>query len=335
MYLEGFPCTIQALELSVGGKAIGEAAQDDAEVLAAVRPGAWYWIPQTVFVAVACRYSETVSVNGDGGCILMGLQSHGTEVASVVMQENPAALLAFTTPNTTPNVFHEGSIPVDIAVSSVGNLASGPIPAIATVEVGPLFVKAAGNRPTTTMLNAQDANPAYVLVGGGYAAPPREEVRATKTIDVVSHYCRPVADARTAAEYRFACGTSFAAPTVAGALSLVVLGTRKITGYTGSAIDGMLDPIAGLTKKVLRDALNHTASYSPSMDYGGDPGTGVPLAQNAPWFQWGWGFFDATMANATIGWILAQERDYKPEQCQIYMGTIFAIREVLYGGDGP
>ncbi|MBI2078288.1 MAG: hypothetical protein HYT80_07980 [Euryarchaeota archaeon] len=152
-------------------------------------------------------------------------------------------------------------------------------------------------------------NSRLIAVGGAYATSRSEEPAAGKLTDVVSYFCRPTAQTNSINDNRATyCGTSFAAPTVAGALSKVILGIRQQSGYTGSVKDGFVDPVRGVSIKHLRDAMNGTASYSPKSEYA-DNYLGVPLVTQAPWYQWGWGFFDGTIATATLAHVLGENDD--------------------------
>lgn len=126
------------------------------------------------------------------------------------------------------------------------------------------------------------------------------------------------------------CGTSFATPTVAGALSKVILGLREVSGYTGGIQDNYVDPVLGVSVHDLRGAMNRTASYEPEGQYPSH--TGIPVNPVAPWVQWGWGFYDGLVANATLAHLLGtQEAPEKPDEAQLYMETVHTARSLYYG----
>ncbi len=328
-YLQDFPCTVRELPLSVGGDDVYAMRSADADLLAAMEPDVWYWIPGTAFVAVRCD-EEALAAD----CLVPGAnREHGTHTVSSLLMEEPEANVAFST-SGYPDFFNDEGIPIDIQWSSTGPLVPLPVTYAGVVQ-GPRFdfvdVEAAGNFAYPTTLSGQDARPSAILVGG--AAPTEgEEAESQKVVDVVSYYCRPVADGHHATAMTEACGTSFAAPTVAGALAKVVLQTRRATGYVGGYDGGVLDPVAGLTAAGLRDAMNRTATYAPDDQYGTPGKHPVPLNPQAPWLQWGWGFYDAAVADGTLDLLAGADAPAKPPEAQAYMDAVYAFRSTYYGG---
>lgn len=333
-YIPGYPCSIPALNLSVGGTDWQSMVNRDESIWASFKTGHWYWIPQTSIVAIACDPERV------GNCILPGdAPSHGTGTMSSVAMENPEALLAFYSGSYWPDVFHSADIPVDIVSNSIGPIVPTPIPSVVDYDPFPyLVVQSAGNTPNSILLDGSSGTPYVVAVGGAYAADRSEAPESAKQADVVSYFCRPtVADHDSTGNIEgtgSSCGTSFAAPTVAGALSRVVLDVRRHTGYGGSVQDRVLDPLLPLSIDGLREAMNLTASWNPAAEYpdiGGNPLPGVPLNDQAPWLQWGWGFYDAQVANATTTMLLGGAQASKPQACFDYMVQLMALRNELYG----
>lgn len=342
-YLEGFPCGLPALELSVGGDDWQSMFEADLDVWESIEPGTWYWIPQTVFVAVYCEDGQT-EAQGGAYCILDDGNMHGTGTTSSVLMENPEALIAFKSGGSSIWPFEQGHIPVDVFSVSWGSVAPIPMP-FAPGPTAPIYVVPSGNHPRSTIVDRWSGNPNNIAVGGGYAADGTEELFAGKHADVVSYFCRPTADTMTVSGYRESfCGTSFATPTVAGALSKVILGLRKSSGYTGGlTAEGSVDPGSGVSISALREALNRTASYDPDPQYDnkgdyvlgqplGQPlPSGVPVVQEAPWLQWGWGFYDGTVANATLEHLLGEVAPPKPPEAKLWMDSVYRARSLMYG----
>lgn len=330
-YIEGFPCDVQRLPLSVGEHESYDAAVEaDAEVWDHVEPGTVYWIPQTNIVAAACEAG-----NRWDSCIL-DTDGHGTGTASSVISENPDALLAIQQGTDRTDHLDQAGIPIDIRSVSWSHLVPfpGPEGTCLTQGITPIYVTSAGNEPESTLLDCRNGGPTVISVGGAYAEDEGEEAIASKQPDIVSYFCRPTAKQGTLDGYREnQCGTSFSTPTAAGALSKALLGVRRSTGYTGSLADGMADPEAGLGIADLRDAMNRTASYDPEPKYPDHHGAvGVPLNPAAPWLQWGWGFYDGNVADATLAHLLGiAEAPEKPDEAQAYMGTQHTARQTLYG----
>lgn len=341
-YIRDFPCDIQALPLSVGMTDYATAFAQDAALWASVEQATWYWIPQTVFVAVYCQapYVALTNTAPDPGkqCILDDSGDHGTGTTSSVIMENPDALLAFNEGLNNIEPFIEKRIPVDVFSVSWGSAAPLPIisplrPLFYDPQVAPVYVSSAGNEPHPLLADFEKAHPQVIAVGGADAEDRAEQATSAKQGDVVSYYCRPTAMTRSITELEPSnCGTSYSAPTVAGALSKVILAVRRHSGYTGGLQPGgMIDPIMGLTASGLRDAMNLTASYLPNAEYSNGAAGPVPVVQQAPWLQWSWGFYDGTVANATINHLLGTiSSPPKPAEAVQFMETHHAARVALY-----
>lgn len=332
-YIEDFPCGLPALDLSIGEHSSWQAAfEADKPIWQSIRPGDAFWIPKTVFVAVICEEPYEDPVNGAVGdlCIIDDSDMHGTGTTSSVLSENPDALIAFKEGRSSIEPFRTHNIPVDIYSVSWGNIV--PIPTfLAGHDTAPIYVVAAGNDPRSTLIDGWAGDPRVISVGGAYAQSNSEEGMAAKQPDVVSYYCRPTAQTESISGTRDRyCGTSFAAPTVAGGLSKVVLELRRESGYTGSVSNGMVDPILGVSVGDVRDALNRTASYDPSSKYSGGS-IPVPLNPAAPYLQWGWGFYDGNVADATIKHMLGiEEAPEKSADAVLYMETMHAAKELAH-----
>ena len=115
---------------------------------------------------------------------------------------------------------------------------------------------------------------------------------------------------------------------MAGALSKVILDLRLASGHTGGIDGKYIDPVLGITRADLRDAMNRTASYAPEAKY---PNSGiVPLNPVAPWLQWGWGFYDGWVAAATYAHLLGDTQPAKPDEAVLYMETMFLLKDVTH-----
>lgn len=332
-YIPGFPCDVQALNLSLDVDDYEQAVQADQDVWDSVEPGEWYWIPETSIVAVACE----PDVASDH-CILGGA-SHGTGTTSSVLSENPDALIAFKQGGSGTQMFRDRGIPVDVYSVSWGFIAPIPAPTGTCDEVfsftdtAGIYVNSAGNDPRSTLADCWAGQPNVISVGGAFLAPRQEKGTASKQPEVVSYYCRPTAEEDSTSAMRGSyCGTSFAAPTVAGGLSKVILEIRQASGYTGTVQDGVVDPIADVTVADLRNAMNRTASYDPTPKYTHSGSTSdPPLNPVAPWLQWGWGFYDGWVANATADHLIGTDTaDPKPPAARAYMTGQHAAKWALY-----
>lgn len=331
-YIEDFPEDTPALNLSVGGDDFDAMFEADKEVWEGIEEDTWYWIPQTVFVAVYCESGQSEEHRGDY-CILDDGHMHGTGTTSSALMENEDALFAFKVGGSGIAPFLNDGIPVDIFSVSWGTIVPIPV-GLSERPNAPLYVLSAGNDPRPTAADSWAGDPRNIVVGGAYAEDDTQEVLAGNQPDVVSYFCRPTADTQTTSGMRESyCGTSFSGPTVAGALSKVVYAVRESTGYTGSGIqDGFVDPLANFTVQDLRAALERTASYDPEPKYPNTSGTAaLPLNDAAPWVQWSWGFYDGDIANVTIDHVLGiQEAPEKPEEARTWMDTMRTVKETLH-----
>ncbi len=324
-YLEGFPCDVEKLPLSVGEHDDHEAGLEaDEHLWESVEEGTVYWIPETNIVAAACHEHERD--DRDWGACILDADGHGTAAASSVVTENPRALLAIEHGGPQLSTLDDAGIPVDVRSISWQSHE----PTLDPEKGAPLYVIAAGNEPWSTLMDGWSGHPSHIAVGGGYADGWTQEAEAAKQPDVVSHYCRPVAHHEDTSAWREACGTSFSAPTVAGALSKAILEVREETGYTGGLQGNTVDPIAGVTVQDVRDAMNRTATYEPEPRFG-NQGQGIPLQEEAPWLNWGWGFYDGRSVDETVEHLLRpDEGTSKPDPARSYMQAQQTVRETLY-----
>lgn len=333
-YVQDFPCDLPALNLTVGpGLTWEERFEKDRTIWESIQPDQAYWIPQTLFVAVIGEGPTC-----DGICILDDTGMHGTGTTSSIVTENPDVLIAFKEGGSGVEPLLAAGIPVDIASVSWGYIAPIPLNVEGVLDntLTPIYFKAAGNDPRPGHSDAWTGSPYVISVGGAYSADQSEEFMAAKQPDIVSFYCRETAQTNSVEEMRASyCGTSFATPTAAGAASKVVLALREHSGYLGSVQGGLVDPVLDISIHDLRHAINTTASYDPEATQphqGADRlPPGVPLNPVAPWVQWGWGFYDGLVANATIDHFLVAPAPAKPDAAVTYMETLYFGREVLHG----
>lgn len=330
-YIESFPCSVQELPLTVGtGLSYQEAVTADEELWSSMVAGQFYWIPRTSFVAFGCEAEHDNKCGLDDGS-----QVHGTGTTGSVQTEAPGALLAFKEGGSGIQAFLDAGIPVDIFSVSWGwadPVVGLSVPLPLCGPNSPLYVKSAGNEPgLSTLPDCWTSHPSVMSVGGAYAADNSQYVASGKESDFVSYYCRPAPDVGKTTGDRDWCGTSFGGPTAAGAIAKTLLAIRTASGYTGTLSGGAVDPIAGISVADFRTALELTASYSPEASYGNTDLLAVPLNPVLPCAQWGWGFLDGKVADATIAHLSGGEQGTKSAQCVAYMDAIAAAKESLHG----
>ena len=133
-------------------------------------------------------------------------------------------------------------------------------------------------------------------------------------------------------------GTSFATPRSAGTFSKILLEARRAAGHIGGITDGKGGPalVSGkfdLTVWEMRRALEEAAYYPGSQEYSpGDP-TSAPVADQAPWYQMGWGLISPdnrmqvikeTLAHLGVG--TKPERTKPQEACDFMTANMEARR---------
>ncbi len=336
-YILDYPCSIPALELTLDAPSWQAAFEADREKWESIRPGDRYWIPGTNIIGAVCdqpyQGSTLASTNPGGGkdyCILDDTSMHGTGTTSSVLSENPDALLVFVEGNSGGvDYLLDGVFPIDVVSYSWGPPAPLPLVGSQAFNRAPIVVAASGNEGAFPVVaDGQKMHPNVYTVGAGDGATRTEPgYSGWKTTDFVSQYCRPTAQTRSLNEQRDSyCGTSFSAPTFAGALSRVILELRLQSGYTGSIVGDAVDPVLGVTKMHLRKAINHTSSYDPESPFP-PRNLGVPLVSAAPYYQWGWGYYSRNDVPATLACLRDAVCPERPVDTVRYMEALWALRE--------
>ncbi len=329
-YIQDFPCDVEELPLSIGVHDSYEAAYEaDKALFEGMKLGKWYWIPQTVFVGVMCEGSTNAfsALDSANVCLIDDTSMHGTGTTSSVLSENPDALLVFKEGNSATEVLTDGYLPIDIISYSWGAAVPLILPGFSQ-KYDPFFVAASGNEGAFPVaLDATKADVSVINIGAADGASRTEPgYSGWKTMDFVSEYCRPTAQTQSLDETRESyCGTSFSAPTFAGALSRVIWELRQQSGYLGSVINGSVDPILGISKWDVRNAINATASFTPDSPFEADPHT-VPLAEQAPFYQWGWGYYARNEVPATMACLLEGECPTRDAATVQYMDSLWQWR---------
>lgn len=328
-YVVGFTdCSIPALRLSVGKhKDYAKAVAADRDVWDAVVPHQWYWIPGTNIIGAVCEslFSDPRDVGAEPGRCILDDNGHGTGTASSVLSEAPDALL----------LIHEGS-------SSAADLATAPVvPDVQSHSWGPpaplplhvvdlaledfsgeaceperrpesLFFLSAGNEaPFPAILDCDHVGSDIHLVGGGY--PGYWTPASWTTFDFASWFCRPVAVHTKTSGTDEHCGTSFSAPTAAGAVADALLRLRRQDRYTGRST--MKNVSRTVTRAAFEQAIEDAATYTPKAKYTSGTlctdyvlcvvestvyGRLAPLPPQAPHVFWGHGWLDSTVTGAIV-----------------------------------
>lgn len=317
-YVAGYTdCSIPALNLSVGPDlgSYGERFTRDRAVWASVKPMTWYWIPRTTFIAVHCPEPYTGDARdleeyANPICILDDTQTHGTQTTSSVLTEVPDALLVFNE-GSDSSYLAEAPVAIDIESNSWGSLA----PLYGGLVMGPTgqqvchdsiesptslkFRSAGNNGPVPNLGDCWRNGYRTYSVSGGYPDGSHGQLSGS-TPDFASYWCRPVAQPATVDSWEDACGTSFAAPTAAGAAAATLLELRRLLDFVGGSSTTEVAP--GVTHEAFLDALASVATYEPEPRDGFPEGSVVgPATSTTPWFWWGWGWLDAQVVPQALG----------------------------------
>jgi hypothetical protein len=299
----GFPANATPLSLSLG-LPYAEAVHADASVWASVKPGVLYTVPGTRFVG-AISMGNLGQVASPSSSMLLDDVGHGTATTDAVVRNAPdvdLVLVQVGSGSLAEGVAWAAAQPwIDVISISWGDLGNVPTgladPSLVTAmragyANGKEIVVAGGNDPT--LATTGSSGPAFaVSVGGVYSESHGETWAASKGVDVVSDFAADLATRNSSTGRSMEYGTSFATPTVAGALGEAWFLLRA-GGHEANPDQ-------------LRAAMNATAQYWSPAEYAADPQdapwVAVPVA--APWVQMGWGYVNGSEAPAIAHAVLA------------------------------
>lgn len=349
-WVEGFTdCSIPALPLSVGQhKDYAKAVEADREIWDSVEPHQWYWIPRTNIIGAVCDTARGGSAASlavpDATCILDD-DGHGTGTASSVLTEAPGALLLVHDGKSSATDLATAPVVPDVQSHSWGPAAPLPLQAVdvaagtelcdgGTRRPESLYFLAAGNEaPWPTIADCDRYRLDVHVVGGGY--PGYWDYDSWSVYDFASWMCRPVAMHTSLEDWtKRSCGTSFAAPTAAGAAAAALLRVREHDGWTGRSTTARVS--ASVTRAAFEDALRNAASYTPEAKYE-RPGVTectyvlcyvgwAPLPEQAPYLFWGYGWLDSTVTDAVVSCALRRGCPEKPAEAQQWNAQRTAVR---------
>jgi hypothetical protein len=347
-WVEGFDdCSIPALELSIGEyDTFAEAFEADRDFWESVERHQWYWIPQTNIIGAVCDvpYSSETQPDAGATCIYDD-HSHGTATTSSVLSEAPDALLLVH--EGTNDAYDLASTPVvpDIQSHSWGAPAPLPLHVVdpvwhaATGEpfwgnfgaFDPETIRflAAGNfAPFPTFLDFTKVHPDVQVVGGGF--PGSWVAGSHSAYDFASWWCRPGARHDHVADYGESyCGTSLAAPTVAGTAAAALLEIRRHEGTMTRSSEDMVSETVSRDEFIA--ALRAAATYDPEADrfptkpYPSD--FAVPLIEGTEHLSWGYGWLDRTRVDAIVACALDDICPAKSPEAEQYNAYRQEIRK--------
>jgi hypothetical protein len=262
---------------------------------------------------------------------------HGTSVAHAVVDEAPNAVVVMITGAN----YDEGvqwaaeqdwidlvSLSWGPAVNAAGAAepyATGfqtPQATQQATDAGKLVFAASGNDPTATITDTTTGPPWVHAVSGAQPDTNGRAAMSGNLVDTVANWTQRLADHDDRQATSNGSGTSFATPRTAGIAAHVLHEVRRAVDHEGGLQDGALATTGNLTvtNHDLRDAMNRSAVYWDTSDYGGpsDPGPSVPVAPT-PWASMGWGYLDGSRAEVAIEGLLDGELPDKPAQAEAFM----------------
>ena len=318
-WVTGFgDCSVPALHLSIGVyDTYEEAYEADRQKWNSVQVGRWYWIPGTNIIGAVCdgttNASNTPPPPGPDTPCIHDEHGHGTATTSSVLSEVPEALLLVHEGNTGASAMAHSPVVPDMQSHSWAGATPAPFqladPVLRELGTGfsnggafdpaTIFFIAAGNEaPFPTIIDFNRVHPDVQVVGGGY--PGKASLSSWSTFDYASWLCRPTAthESVTGLRERY-CGTSFSAPTVAGAAAGALLELRRAEGYLGRSTAEMVTPL--VSREAFIAALRSGATYQPEARFNNTPEqTEFDLPQGHEHLFWGYGWLDASRIPAIV-----------------------------------
>lgn len=319
----GFPGAIP-LPLTLG-RAYADAAKSDEALWKSVQTEVLYTIPGTRILG-AITMGELGTSTEPSSSLILDDVGHGTGTSSAVARNSPNAdivLVQVGSGSLDRGIAWAAAQPwIDVVSVSWGVIGNVPIgllgdPVVDALDAaaasGKLVVVSAGNEPTPAAFG-HSGSPRTISVGGSSREGKGETATASKGVDVVSDFSPVVAVHDDATKSREMYGTSFAAPTVSGALAEAWWIAR----------DSGLDVDA----QALREAMNAIAVYWQPADYTPNLDE-APVV--APCAQQGWGYVDGTMAEAIASVATGATAAASKPEAAACMGALQTLRTTLRG----
>ena len=297
------------ITLTRTGNFAADYAADKARVWDRIRRGELYYFKGTNIIAASYTPGTRPILPDSEG------DAHGVATAAAVVTANPQSILLFVEDLGRGDPENEGMRmafthpAVDIVSTSFGNfdgaadLAGMQASYDGVLRLGKLYVAATANNP----LPGPFQDPAgqwwdIAVAGFEYNTGYGWQVSSGTLPDFLGDYTQMLPDcAECESGVAKNWGDSFAAPQVAGTISLAVLRARQVAGQT----DGihlrhgqaplMID--AGrrsATNWQIRRAFEEAAHYPTAADFQPLEATlldraSIPISDQAPWLEAGWG----------------------------------------------
>jgi PKD repeat protein len=348
-WLEDYPLNATPLPLTLGTDYAASLDKDEA-LWSAVEVGKLYYVPGTRLVGLislgassfanaAANTHPILDDDGHGSCTSSRVAIAAPDVDIVMVETGPDEL--------DDAIRWAGAQPwiaiVSVSIGPTFNLpaqwpgsAGDANPSKAAWDSGKLVFAAAGNEPTLSGTGYISGPSWVVSVGGALPEDAADPATASKGMDIVSDY-RPACAVRDSADaMEPKSGTSFSAPTAAGAVGEALFEVRVSQGWTRGIAQGSLlareGPglvAGGLSNAELRLAMQAVARYWDTAQWSAALPS-LPIAP-APWVQMGWGYVGAEEAPALAQAVLTGELPAKPGEAATYQDAMLAIRASMWG----
>lgn len=331
----------------------------DARQFDRMKRGELYWFKGTNIMGISFTERKPLRPDGKG-------ENHGIGTAAAVIRANPEAIVIAVEgmANTEAEKWAFTEPGVDIVSTSYGPFTSYPTlnhlsnSYEGVVERGKAHFGAAANDPTWSSLD-ETSGPWWSIGIGGLEEADGEkggssgrQLWSGNVPDFVGDFTQELPYCRNCEEgMREVGGTSFATPRSAGTFSKILLDARRAVGHPGGIVRraGKSFLVAGgdvsMTVWDIRRALEEAAYYPGLADYSPEPDGSVPVNDQGPWFQTGWGLISPDRkydvierALASLG-IRGKATADKPQQACDFMTANMAARHAYWDraalmGDG-
>ena len=285
--------------------------------------------------------------------------AHGIGTAGAVLGANPEAIVIAVegwNENSEKWAFTHPS--VDIITTSYGPATSAPTlqhlsnSYTGVVTNGKAHFGAAANDPTWSTLD-ETSGPWWSIGIAGYeeGSSNGRQLLSGNVPDFVGDFTQELPYCRSCEEgLESVGGTSFATPRSAGTFSKILLEARRASGHSGGIVTTGKEPLLvdgkhSFTVWEMRRALEESAYYPGSQEYGDPEPTAVPVAEQAPWFQMSWGLISPDKKYEVIDETLAHlgvtgkpNRSKPQEACDFMTANMEARRayweQIAVNGQG-
>jgi hypothetical protein len=294
------------------GNFAADFAKDKAQ-FDKIKRGEPYWFEGTNIIGISFANGPKLRPDGTES-------AHGIGTAASVLGANPEAIVvAVETMSTDSESWAFTHPSVDIVSTSYGPVTSVPTfnhlssSYTGVVKNGKAHFGAAANDPTYSTLD-ETSGPWWSIGISGFEEGDSNGRQASSgnVPDFVGDFTQDLPYCRSCEQgLRSVSGTSFATPRSAGTFSKILLEARRVAGHKGPMVkSGKSAPLLVSGKRSfsvwqMRRALEEAAYYPGSQEYGGTDPTSVPVVEQAPWFQMGWGLISPENRYTVIAETLA------------------------------